>query len=76
MALKEGKYYFKGLEMEVTSSTTLQEIKWVFSICPELEEVINLDYDNSTEVDNDSNSKTKPRNSNKRSSRSKLPESE
>ena len=70
MALRLGNYYFKGLRVEVTSSTTLQQIKWVFSIAPELEKVINLDYDNNTEVDNDSNSKIEPRNPIKRSSKS------
>jgi len=55
MALKKGKYYHKDVEFEVTDSTTLKEISWVFKKHPELKGIIS---DNNN-VKRSSNNKSK-----------------
>jgi len=55
MALKKGKYYHKEVEFEVTDSTTLKQISWVFKKYPELKGIIS---DNNN-VKRSSNNKSK-----------------
>lgn len=40
MVLKKGKYQYKRVAFEITDATTFENIKWVLSKFPELENVI------------------------------------
>ena len=59
MALKKGKYYHKFVEFEITDSTTLKDLKWLFKRYPELKEIVS-DNNNVKRISN-SKSKAKPK---------------